>query len=50
MFSKLLNTVVSVAIFLVAAAVFFEIRPQDFLRKDDEAVMYAEIQAAGAGM
>ena len=48
--SKILYTVGSIAALLVVLTIFFSIRPEGFLRRNEAAVTKAEIEAAGAAV
>ena len=48
--SKIINTIGSIAALLAVLTVFFSIRPDAFLRRNDAAVTQAEVEAAGAAV
>ena len=48
--SKILNTIGSIAALLAVLTVFFSIRPEGFLRRNEAAVTQAEVEAAGAAV
>ena len=50
MHSKILNTIGSIAALLVVLTIFFSIRPEGFLRRNEAAVTQAEVEAAGAAV
>ena len=48
--SKIINTIGSIAALLVVLTVFFSIRPEGFLRRNEAAVTKAQVEAAGAAV
>ena len=50
MCSKILSTAGSIVALLVVLTIFFSIRPEGFLRRDEAAVTQAEVEAAGAAV
>ena len=48
--SKILNTIGSIAALLAVLTVFFSIRPEGFLRRNEAAVTQAEVEAAGSAV
>lgn len=48
--SKILYTPVSIVALLVVLTIFFSIRPEEFLRRNEAAVTQAEVEAAGAAV
>lgn len=48
MCSKIFSTAGSIVALLVVLTIFFSIRPEGFLRRDEAAVTQAEVEAAGA--
>ena len=48
--SKILYTAGSIAALLVVLTIFFSIRPEGFLRRNEAAVTKAQVEAAGAAV
>ena len=48
--SKIINTIGSIAALLAVLTVFFSIRPETFLRRNEAAMTQAEVEAAGAAV
>ena len=48
--SKIINTIGSIAALLLVLTIFFSIRPEGFLRRNEAAVTQAEVEAAGAAV
>ena len=48
--SKILYTAVSIVALLVVLTIFFSIRPEGFLRRNEAAVTQAKVEAAGVAV